>query len=699
MSSTETTLNHGGATAPALTLGLLGPFSAVDRDGGPLKLPKKGQALLCYLIANRGRVVPRDEVATLLWSNTDGVQARQSLRQCLSVLRKVLPPEASWSPKADEQVLHLPKGDFLDVDLVAFEHAARSNDADELAAADALYRGDLLLGFNLKHEPFEDWLTLERQRLGLARLNVIERLARLRAQKDDLPAAIDLARRLLALDRYREESVRLLMELLAVSDQRGMALVEHARIERLLRDDLGLSPDATTRALAERIKRGQATGAPIDTSHPSPGNRFDPAKCGHSPNLAPSLALSLAPSLGRSPLPHMRPSVIVYPFDNLTGRRRYGDVAHAITQDVAIATASDHSLDVSVVDRYPGRRRPRAACEPGEAVYAISGSLRSDGKRLRIVVQLTSESTGRLLWSDRFDDAAELSLLSPGRRCSQVAARVSYAVRSSEAERTRREPTDRLGAYHLCLRAAAIMRNGQTRNGAALRLIRQVLAQDPELGIAHALAARCFHVQRLMGWLSPDDPQLAEGVHHANTAVALSGNDPEALWMAGLAVMNIDGDLVRGRKLIDQSLAINPNSPNAWISSSFLHCHLGNADAALNHFREAEQLNPFDTSHHIQQNAAATANFIAGDYEAADAASEACLILRPGYTAALRIKIATSSLLGRTGQAERAAHQLLALEPGASISRMRDYWKALAPNAPHALDAKIDGWRHAGMPE
>jgi DNA-binding SARP family transcriptional activator/TolB-like protein len=680
MSSIEPIVYHDGAVAPALALRLLGPFSAAGRDGIALKLPKKAQALLCYLVVNRGREVARDEAATLLWSNTDGIQARQSLRQCLSVLRKVLPPEAASSIEADEHALHLCEGHGFDIDLVTFEHAAKSNDPAAWALADALYRGDLLLGFGLKHEPFEDWLTLERARLGVARLHVIERLARLRVQERDFPAATDLARRLLALDRYREESVRLLMEVLAAGDQRGMALVEHARIERLLKDDLGLSPDATTRALAERIKRGQATPTQANASPASQVREAGPAKGKH---LA---------SLGRSPSPPIRPRVIVRAFDNLTGRRRYGDMAHAVTQDVASAIAGDHLLDVSFANGHRGMA-------PVDAAYAISGSLRSHGDGVRIVAQLTSESTGRLLWSNSFDEASEPPLRRRDRRCAQIAARVSHAVRSSEAARTKREPADRLGVYHLCLQAAAVMRNGQAGNAAALWLIRQVLGQDPDLGIAHALAARCFHVQRMMGWLSPDDPKLAEGVQHANTAVALGDNDPEALWMAGLAIMNIDGDLTRGRRLIDQSLAINPNAPNAWIAGSFLQDHLGNADAALSYFREAEQLNPFDASHHIQHNAAATAHFIAGDYEAAHAASEACLTFRPGYTAALRIKVATSSLLGRDAQAESAARQLRALEPGASVARMRDYWRALAPNAPHALDAKIDGWRRAGMPE
>jgi DNA-binding SARP family transcriptional activator/TolB-like protein len=688
MSRIETTFNpENTAMVPVLTVRLLGAFSAAAPGGAAIKLPKKAQALLCYLIANRRRAVPRDEAATLLWSNTDGVQARQSLRQCVSVLRKMLPPQAASSVKADEQTVRLCDNHRFDIDLVAFEHASVSNEPEELVRADALYRGDLLSGVHLKHEPFEDWVTVERQRLLLLRLPILERLVRLRVHGQDFTAAVEFARRLVALDRYREESVRLLMEVLAVSDQRATALVEHARIERLLRDDLGLSPDATTRALAERIKRGWVTGVSTDTRRADEPSRAGPAAGERFSNCGRSLAVPV------------RPRVMVHPFDNLTGRRRHGDMAHAITQDIASEIARDHLLDVSFVEGHSGWGGARAARHPAESAYAISGSLRSDGEGVRIVAQLTNVSTGRLLWSHSFGDAPHPSLQPPDRRCAQIAARVSHAVRSGETERTRRVPAERLGVYHLCLRAVASMRNGQVGNAAALRLVRQVLALDPDLGIAHGLAARCFHVQRMMGWLSPDDPKLAEGVHHANTAVALGDNDPEALWMAGLAIMNIDGDLMRGRRLIDESLVINPNAPNAWIAGSFLHDHLGNADKALDFFGEAEELNPFDASHHIQHNAAATANFIAGDYEAAHAASEACLTFRPGYTAALRIKVATSSILSLPEQAERAVRQLRALEPGASISRMRDYWRALAPNAPHALDAKIDGWRRAGMPE
>src|SRR5437899_11409325 len=51
---------------------------------------KKSQALLAYLGVKPSQRVSREKIATLLWSSTGPDQARQSLRQTLSTLRKEL---------------------------------------------------------------------------------------------------------------------------------------------------------------------------------------------------------------------------------------------------------------------------------------------------------------------------------------------------------------------------------------------------------------------------------------------------------------------------------------------------------------------------------------------------------------------------------------------------------------------------------
>src|SRR5258706_2439811 len=76
---------------------------------------KKSQALITFLSINPGQRVSRDKVAMLLWSSTGPEQARQSLRQTLSTLRKEL---SQISP--DAKIL-IEENDLLGVDETSVE--------------------------------------------------------------------------------------------------------------------------------------------------------------------------------------------------------------------------------------------------------------------------------------------------------------------------------------------------------------------------------------------------------------------------------------------------------------------------------------------------------------------------------------------------------------------------------------------------
>src|SRR6185295_17554741 len=72
-----------------LHLELLGGFQARLEDGRPYPLPtRKVQALLAFLALPVGHFQSRDKLAALLWGDTPEAQARQSLRQALSSLRR-----------------------------------------------------------------------------------------------------------------------------------------------------------------------------------------------------------------------------------------------------------------------------------------------------------------------------------------------------------------------------------------------------------------------------------------------------------------------------------------------------------------------------------------------------------------------------------------------------------------------------------
>jgi len=136
---------------PVLELELLGDFRMRSDAGALINISaKKSQAMLAYLGVKPAQLVSRDKMAALLWSSTATEQARQSLRQTLSSLRKEL---AQISP--DRKIL-VEEGDFLSldpelvhVDVAEFEKQLGIGGETGLPKAGALYRGDFLEGVHV----------------------------------------------------------------------------------------------------------------------------------------------------------------------------------------------------------------------------------------------------------------------------------------------------------------------------------------------------------------------------------------------------------------------------------------------------------------------------------------------------------------------------------------------------------------------
>jgi adenylate cyclase len=203
----------------------------------------------------------------------------------------------------------------------------------------------------------------------------------------------------------------------------------------------------------------------------------------------------------------------------------------------------------------------------------------------------------------------------------------------------------------------------------------------------------------MFDWRSPGDPGFDTGIRRGHEAAAAGRNDPEALWMAGLALVHLSGELDFAQALLERSLTLNPNSANAWIASCLLNSYLGNTDAAIENFQRAQRLNPLDLSQHLQWNTVAWAYLGAGrDEEAADAA-ERTLRIQPDYPPGLRLKAVTCALLGRIEEARTATARLLAKQPTTTIGWMRAFLQPPLQRNRKALDRYIEGARLAGVPE
>src|SRR6201987_2628831 len=230
---------------PKSELCLLGPFSLAI-DGHELhQLPRKADALLALLALQPGRPITRETLADFLWTDRGPEQARHSLRQTLLVLRRSLGDDLIL---AGGNSLVIALGTVA-VDAIKFEAQAASTDRDVLAEAAALYRGELLENHGPVASRFDDWLAVERSRFAALAANILRRLAAACAAAGEIETAIAAAMRLVTIDNLREDSHRLLIELLARAGGGGEALRRFDAVAELLKRELGVGPDDQTKAL------------------------------------------------------------------------------------------------------------------------------------------------------------------------------------------------------------------------------------------------------------------------------------------------------------------------------------------------------------------------------------------------------------------------------------------------------------------
>lgn len=239
----------------SLRLELLGDLQ-IRSENGSLSVisAKKAQALLAYLSVKPAQRVSREKIAALLWSSTGPDQARQSLRQTLSMLRKEL-----TSIVGDARAL-IDENDLLGVeetivscDVADFESLAASGNEPALARAAELYRGDFLDGFYLNEERFDQWVIAERDRLHRMALRVYAQLVEMQARRGAVDDAVGAAQRSLRIDPLQEPVHRTLMRLYLQSGDVVNALQQYETCARLLKRELRIEPDAETKALQREI--------------------------------------------------------------------------------------------------------------------------------------------------------------------------------------------------------------------------------------------------------------------------------------------------------------------------------------------------------------------------------------------------------------------------------------------------------------
>jgi ABC-type transport system substrate-binding protein/DNA-binding SARP family transcriptional activator len=245
---------------------------AVETDGAVIDEAQLGgrqaRLVFAYLVAERSRLVPRDELAEALWGERPPVTRDKALTVIASKLRAALADAGLDGRELLTAAfgcyrLDLPEGTWVDL----FAAASSAHSAEVALAAGDLDRARAAgeSAQSLARRPFlpgEDGTWVEQKRRDLAdiRERALNVLADACLRSGAAREAGKWAEELIALSPFREAGYRRLMEAHVVAGDRAEALRVYEQCRRLLADELGAYPSPETESIYRELLATPARG-------------------------------------------------------------------------------------------------------------------------------------------------------------------------------------------------------------------------------------------------------------------------------------------------------------------------------------------------------------------------------------------------------------------------------------------------------
>jgi len=236
---------------------------------------------------------------------------------------------------------------------------------------------------------------------------------------------------------------------------------------------------------------------------------------------------------------HAERSIAVLYFENLSREKDDEYLRDGITEDILTDLSKIAGLSVfprTTVLTFRDQKATAAdVCRQLSAGYALEGTLRRAGNRLRINAQLVDGSTGFPVWSDRYD--REMSDIFEVQ--DEIAHKIAEALRikltPQEQAELAAKPTENLQAYDLYLRGRSYARRRTTRDMEfALQMFENAVQLDPNFALAWAAIANgCAHAQYWSSGSSGKGQYMDRAQAASLRAVALAPDIPEVLVSQG----------------------------------------------------------------------------------------------------------------------------------------------------------------------
>jgi TolB-like protein/Tfp pilus assembly protein PilF len=308
------------------------------------------------------------------------------------------------------------------------------------------------------------------------------------------------------------------------------------------------------------------------------------------------------PSRSSSGEPIPEKSIAVLPFANFSDDKQNAFFADGIQDDILTALAQIGELRVisrsSVMQfRDPAAHPLREIGKLLGVANLLEGSVRREGDRIVVNVQLIDVLKDRHLWANRYERTLANSLGLQGELATEIANELRVTLSPNEKANIQTKPTTNSDAYVVYLQANHIERNPDTlleEYKKAEQAYLKAIELDPKFALAHArLASTCAEI---FHYYEPLDSWKKKARSSAQEALRLQPNLGEAHLALGQCIYWFDQNYDSALAEFDTALRLAPNNSEIGGLIAAIKRRQGKWDEALEAYQKMSRLDPQNPS-------------------------------------------------------------------------------------------------------
>ena len=291
-------------------------------------------------------------------------------------------------------------------------------------------------------------------------------------------------------------------------------------------------------------------------------------------------------------------TIAVLPFQNFSPDKDNAFFADGVQDDILTSLAKIKDLRVisrsSVMKfRDVAEQNLRQIGKTLGVANVLEGSVRREGDRVVVNVQLINAQNARQIWANRYDRTLADSLGLQGELASEIADALRATLSTDEQARVTAKPTQNPDAYVFYLRANQISRNPDTLledYKTAEQLYMQAIALDPNFALAHArLASVCAEI---FHYYQPTEDWKNKARTEAQIALRLQPNLAEAHFALGQCIYWMDQDYDRALEQFDVAARLAPSNGDIGRLIAAIKRRQGKWGQSLEEYERVAKLDP-----------------------------------------------------------------------------------------------------------